>query len=74
MAASGGAPEAGAPSESETLLQSVAERLRDVRSSVEFSNMAGEVAYYSALNTVATCIEAALSEFARHRAKGPFSK
>lgn len=60
-AASADKAEAGAPDKSELLLQRIAERLRGVRSRVEFSNMDGEVAYYSALNTIATCIEETLS-------------
>lgn len=43
-------------------LERLADELRSVRSSVEFSNMDGEVAYYSALNTVATCIEAVVRD------------
>lgn len=45
------------------VLERLAEELRGVRSSFECSNMEGEVAYYAALNSVATCIENVAREF-----------
>lgn len=42
------------------LLQLVAEELRAVDGDYEFSNASEDVAYYAALSSVATCIEAVL--------------
>ena len=42
------------------LLEALAEELRAVDGDYEFSDMSGEVAYYSALRSVATCIDAVL--------------
>lgn len=43
------------------ILQRIADNLREVRAKVHFSGMDGEVAYYSALSSMASCIEDAVA-------------
>ena len=49
------------PFNSLEVLESVVEKLRSVRAKVHFTSMDGETAYYSALQTMASCIEDAVS-------------
>lgn len=51
------------------VLERLANELRDVRSNIEFSNMDGDVAYYSALNSVASCIENVLRDTSKGHAE-----
>jgi hypothetical protein len=43
-------------------LERLAQELRNVQSHVQFSSMDGDVAYYSALHAMATCIENVIRE------------
>lgn len=48
------------------VLERLADKLREARSSFEYTSIDGAAVYYSVMNTVATCIENVLMEH-RHK-------